>query len=433
MEFVYFYFNNFLTFAGNWWFFLLPFFLYPPMKSMWIYDLYARHFVNEKYTILSIKVPKELETGPSLMENVIHGIWNIFGETKHFMHTYCQGVFDDYISLEIVGVGGKIYYGIWVRAEKAGMIKTHLYANYPDCEIEELDYSNDYMHYIPDNIPNEEWDMWGAKFTLAKPDIYPLNTYPKFEDEFSKGMSDPIASYLEMVGSTVPGEFCCFQLLIEPVRAVDTWREEFDQEIEKILDRGNYKKPYSIKDDLIDHFGTLPMDTINAVFKYPEYVPSEDEKEQMQKAALMFRLSPGEQETIKEIERSLEKKTFKSQYSFVYVAKKNVIDYGKYVGGLFGATNQLSSEELNGFEPYYPYMTSSKYFLEKNRLNFIKRRLIRITKNRQFQGADYYFNTEEIATLWHFPYIWVKTPETPWVEAKKATPPLNLPTSKENI
>ena len=38
------------------------------------------------------------------------------------------------------------------------------------------------------------------------------------------------------------------------------------------------------------------------------------------------------------------------------------------------------------------------------------------------------FNTEELATIFHFPTIDVKTPMMPRVEAKRGVAPSNLPT-----
>ncbi|MBD3238861.1 MAG: hypothetical protein GF332_04470 [Candidatus Moranbacteria bacterium] len=424
MEFLQIYFENFFHFAITWWWLLLPFFMYPIMKGLWIYDLYARHFQNNPYVVLSVKVPKEQERSPQLMEYVLHGIWNLYGEKRHEMDTWVFGVFEDYVSLEIAAVEGKVYFGVWVRKIKSEFVMSHIYAHFPQAEIEVLE--NDYLDFLPDNIPNKDWDLWGTHLTLQKSDVYPIRTYPKFEDSKKGEMVDPLAILMEMGSETGPGEFFLVQLLIQAIPGGE-WHDKFKEEMEKILDRGKAREPYSAKQDLIRHFGTLPWDTVYAIFKYPEFESTMSEQEQKEKEALMFRLSPGEHEAIKEMERSHEKKSFLAQYAFMYAARRESFNPAKFVGGIFGAINQFGTEELNQFLPFFPYMSSSKYWFEKSRIAFIKRRLVRLLKNRQYQAANYILNAEEVATLWHFPDLTVKSPKTPWVEDRKASAPTNLP------
>ncbi|MDZ4229552.1 MAG: hypothetical protein U1C53_00250, partial [Candidatus Veblenbacteria bacterium] len=47
--------------------------------------------------------------------------------------------------------------------------------------------------------------------------------------------------------------------------------------------------------------------------------------------------------------------------------------------------------------------------------------------NRRGHGEGFILNTEELATLYHFPVVTVKAPLVKKTEAKKAEPPFGLP------
>jgi hypothetical protein len=53
--------------------------------------------------------------------------------------------------------------------------------------------------------------------------------------------------------------------------------------------------------------------------------------------------------------------------------------------------------------------------------------MLRLCQQRSFWDKGFVLNSEEIASIWHFPNIVVEAPMTPVVEAKKGTPPPELP------
>ncbi|GAI18321.1 unnamed protein product, partial [marine sediment metagenome] len=55
-----------------------------------------------------------------------------------------------------------------------------IYSQYPEAEISIAD---DYTKYIPQDIPNKDWDLWGSDYKLLKENPYPIKTYLKFETE----------------------------------------------------------------------------------------------------------------------------------------------------------------------------------------------------------------------------------------------------------
>ena len=55
------------------------------------------------------------------------------------------------------------------------MIESAIYSQYPDIEIVEAE---DYVDALPSVLPNKVYDLWGNNFILAKPNAYPIQTYP---------------------------------------------------------------------------------------------------------------------------------------------------------------------------------------------------------------------------------------------------------------
>ena len=407
-------------FASHWWWIFIPIILFRFMYDIWMYHIGSRYATENEYAILAIRVPREEERSPKLMENVLHGFWTLYGNVRNFMDTLVLGIKPDYASLEIIGTEGKIYYGARLLADKVDFFKSHIYSQYPEAEIEVL--KEDYVDLVPDNAVGNGWKVWGTVFAPTKNDAYPIRTYSEFQDSVTGTMVDPIASYMEVLSDLGPGEFIWYQLLMEPVKA-HVWYDEAQQEVERILDRGKYREKNVLGKQIMKDFLSFPKETLQAAFKYPEDTFSKEDD----KISPMLKLSPGEQDSLKAIERNISKRSFRSQYSAVYIAREENFK-SKNISSMMGAVNQFATNDLNELEMYKPYLTSSNYWFTDKRNDYAKRRLLKIMKRRQFTGKSYILNTEEIASLWHFPDVSVKAPQTPRVAAKKISAPTNLPT-----
>lgn len=422
MDFILFYLNNVWTFTANYGWVLIPFYLFPIVWGLWEYHQLTNFFgYNNRFVLLTIRVPREQEKTPKLMEQVIAGLWAILGTAKNFMEMIIQGVRQHRFALEIFGSEGKTYFGIWLWEGHVDYFKNHIYAQYPDAEIEVLEH--DYLDAVPRDAPNDEWNLWSTIAILAKPDAYPIRTYPLFEDSVTGTMVDPLAAYMEITGSLGPGEFVLFQLVLEPVTE-NVWEADFRKELEKRLDRGKLKEePKGLWQQIVADLGELPQNISAAIGG--TYAPAE-KKAKEEKAPLLLRLSPGEQEAFKAMEQSFGKKSFRAQYLIMYAGKRAFYRPAT-VSSLFGALNQFSDINLNGFAPYKAYSTSATYWFSDRRVDYLKRRILSKARGRYYSGATYILNTEEIATLWHFPDMAIQAPGVPRVSYKKSKSSAELP------
>ena len=114
-----------------------------------------------------------------------------------------------------------------------------------------------------------------------------------------------------------------------------------------------------------------------------------------------------------------------------WAAKKEFFD-GTNIGGMLGALKPFSSMDLNGFKPQnigvdYPWEDWNDM-----RLNYQKRKIYDAFVRRAWFYAPYkikpfVLNTEELATIYHFPGEVAQTPSLPRISSKRVVPPSNLP------
>jgi hypothetical protein len=149
-----------------------------------------------------------------------------------------------------------------------------------------------------------------------------------------------------------------------------------------------------------------------------------------------FNLSPGQTDTIKALERSLDKFPFEATIRGIYLSKEGSFE-PITVTGLIGAFRQFSSNgDLNGFKlgwftdfdyPWQDFMRIRRNAMEKQMLKAYRLRSFFQPPFRHFKARPFILNTEELATLFHFPGGVAQTPTFDRVVSRKAEAPSNLP------
>jgi len=99
------------------------------------------------------------------------------------------------------------------------------------------------------------------------------------------------------------------------------------------------------------------------------------------------------------------------------------------LSGVRGELQQFTAVKLNGFKAYGPVTPKGDYFWDRWSELDRKKAIFSAYKKRSGSGATaYYLNTEELATLYHFPMETVKAPLVKKTDAKRSEPPTGLPT-----
>jgi len=405
-----------------WWWVPLPFLFWKPFVFLYFYFIRERWDNTIPKIILEIRMPGEVLKPIKAMEQVFagfHAIHDVFTWREKWL----EGQFQLSISLEIVSLGGEVHF--YIRAPKMfrNIIESNIYSQYPEAEIFEAE---DYTKAVPQDIPNKDWDLWGTSFINTRPDPYPIKTYVKFELEREikeEKRIDPLAGLLEGMAGLKPGEQFWLQIRATPVREEKPWVKQGLEIKDKLVRRPGKPKPRPMIQEAAE---------ILIAGKPPGAAPSE-EKEIIPPE---MKLTPGEREIVSAIEEKISKFGFDCHIRFIYLGKRDVFlkPRARFAFGFF---KEVSYENIGGLKPNKRILTKVKsvpfWFLDERRVYIRKRRLFRYYQKRWAPwfpraGGTYIFNTEELATLFHFPgRIVAPAPSIPRVEAKKGEAPPGLP------
>jgi hypothetical protein len=418
----------------NWWWIFLPLLLYRPFLFCWLWWRKEKWMFSQKKALLEIKMPKEVLKPLRAMEQVFSSIWGNVFDPADWWEKWVDGKGLDNIQLEILSLGGVPHFYIRCSKDRRNAIEASIYSQYPDAEISIAD---DYTKYVPRDVPNKDWELWGTDYELVKPDVFPLKTYSKFFEEKTEAKEekrvDPVATLLEGMGKLGPGEQLWVQIDIIPITSTGKEAEggyDFVAEGRKVADK-LAKRPEKAQAKSI--LGGVADLLITGK-------PLEEEVEREEPLIpVEMKLTPGEREIVAGVEEKVAKRCFKSYIRFIYIAKRDVY-FGGAKGIPFGFFNQFCTENLNTLKPWPRTITKIKRYPI---LDFIRARRLFVRKRGLFfryvsrfaplfpkraQKGVFILNTEELATIFHFPGRMVApAPFVPRVESKKGEAPPGLP------
>lgn len=401
-----------------WWAILPPplFFIF---QTLWM-DYAAFYSADSwhnrlKWTMLEIIPPKEIEKGPKLMESVYSAMAGVT-TTPNTFSRFKEGFYTQHrFSLELVGEEGKAHFYIRTQVNLRNLVESAIYAQYPDAQITEV---ADYIQRFPKILPNKKWNLYGADFEFTDAPPMPIKTYDKFEESVTGEMIDPMASLVEVIGTLGPGQHIWLQYVLEPL--LEPWAYEKKQKdvVNKITGRGAAEPNGGIGKDLTDVISNLPK----GLFQEVEFKKLEKKEEQ----PLEFRLTPMEKEKLKALEENLGKNSFKTKMRLIYFSPVETFNMG-YISSFVGAIKQFNDMNYNQMKPEDITKTYGKIFFTKTRADFRKRKLYKRYKDRDMDDVKIVLSTKELATVYHFPDMGVKSPSVTRVPSKLGAAPPNLP------
>ncbi len=400
-----------LNFVLNIWFIWIPLIL--GIAFFWVSKIhlggkFIENKINSKYKMLEINIPRNVDKSPEAMEMVIDILWHLGGGALMNLKPLHHSVLIP-SSLEIVSIEGSVYFFIRTHVQLADLVKSTIYSQYPGVEVNEVD---DYTRYVPDYIKNEDtWDIYGAMFKLAKEDFIPIKTYVDYGLDKNVGTLeeeqkiDPISPFLEFLGTLKKGQQIWIQFIVR-ADFFNPWRKDAKEYIKEIMGRGG-----PVADD-------EPFQTA--------------------------KLTHGEQDMVKGIERSLSKHAFEVVTRGLYLAPKENFEKGP-IG--FFKNNIFKTYNSNYFNAIFRDWDSTlvdwKYQEPLGfRTSAYKRRFFNdyIERSAFYEPFWKYINfhwykrrkpmvltSEELATLFHIPGRVTTTSSIDRIDATKSEPPSNLP------
>lgn len=422
----------------NWWWVCIPFVLWRPFLFWWLWWRGELWIFAQKSVLAEIKMPQEVLKPIRAMEQVFSAVWANVYDPPDWWEKWFEGKQLLSVQLEMVSLGGEPHFYIRCHESRRDAVESSIYSQYPDAEISIVE---DYTKNVPQSLPNKDWDIWGTDYELTKPDVYPLKTYSQFFEEQTEAKEekrvDPVATLLEGMAMLKPGEQLWIQIAVKPVSVAENDFVKRGRAIaDKLAKRPDKAKLKSIIQEAAEELvaGTMP---------------GSEKKEEVQLYPPEMRLTPGEKDIVMGVENKIAKRCFESYIRFIYLAKRDV-----YFGGAkaipFGFFNQFSTENLNQPKPWPRTITKIKkyvtflkvpipiYELFRARRLFVRKRRLFWRHVKRFPpvfpkpGGTFILNTEELATIFHFPGRTVApAPFVSRVESKRGEAPPGLPFEEE--
>lgn len=346
--------------------------------------------------VLRISVPKKIEEQAqnkgekdkeniSVMEQLFASLSNI---REEMLKKIIYGPF--YLSFEIATPidSNEIFFYVSVPKKFQSIIEKQIHSFYSDAEIIRIE---DYNIFVP------KGESAASYMTLKRNDIFPIKTYQHLE-------ADPLSNITNAFSKIPIGEGAALQLVIKP--SDNSWHSESKDRI-KLMQKGKGfgeqgKPSFIIK--VIKEF----MGIVSAGGKSTEDQQKEEAK---------ISLTPQQEEVVKAVEAKSTKIGFEANVRLIASAetKEKATSLLKELENSF---SQFNFPDCNTFKITETFLNKAG-FLNRTIYNFIF---------RNFDGKrKIILNTEELASLFHFPISTTETPQVKWLRAKQAPAPSDLP------
>lgn len=431
-----------LPFLRPWWWVFAPLFLSIELRILYLWWVaWDFAYPKENWVFLEIIPPKEVLVPIKAMEDVFSVMFNPLSDVANFREIWCDGELDNtpyWMSFEIISIQGKLHFLARVNSKHRSVLESTLYSYYPEIEIHEV---SDYTKDVPQDIPNEEYDLYGEDFILGKNAAYPIKTYEKFFEAQGERISaeekriEPMNSLLEAMSKLGQGEQYWMQIIFMGAFPEDEpdFKKEGQEIIAKLANRPVEKKKTLGGElgEIIHNIIIGPQKVGSGEKATYKWVSSADEGQEGEREMV---ITPGEREVITEIENKLKKPIFRTVIRGVYIAKReNWNSSHRIIARSY--MSHFQTQNLN----YLRFSTVTRTRVH----DIFRKRRVFLRARRIFRNAVLRFtplfpdrkkecpilDIEEMATLFHFPIKIsnLNFPTIERVEHKKGGPPSNLP------
>ena len=403
--------------------------------QLWLDRQVDKFLSTITWVYLEVRVDELNEKSPVAMEQIfssLHAMQQSFslGETW-------QGRVPLVFSAELVSIGGRVSYFFKLPERYRNMLESAVFAQYTKAEIREV---QDYLANLPQNFDpvTSEFEMWGTQLIKRANNALPLRTYRQddsyFEHSSQKSTVEPLSGVLEALSNISPNELMAIQIVCMPQN--EDWKKGGFELVTKLKGLPTKAKAPSFFETI---FFTLPGTIIDGIFEALGMVPGEPKKEE-RPAPLIGTMSDAEKSNIDSIVSGLSKLSFNAKMRLMYLAPTDKFSKGTRIPEILGAFRNFDNPQLNGLRPDSANVTTDASFklfqtLEQPWLDYKilvrKNKFLKAFKERSHSSGagKTYFNTEELATLFHFPQVPnARVSQIERVQTVKSAPPIDLPT-----
>ena len=203
-----------------------------------------------KWITYELRIPLDAHKSLKAMEQIFAG-FHVIGQSspaktlwdkyKKWRDGLFKGKVQDWFSLEMVGSGGEIHFYIRVIEKYRSLVEAQIYAQYPESELTPI---ADYMSRFPSSLSYDDVNVNALELVFIKEDIFPIKTYPEFDEE-GAGKDDvrridPLAPITETLGQMGLSEFFGIQILARSTG--DAWIKKGQSAVDKLMGREEKKE-----------------------------------------------------------------------------------------------------------------------------------------------------------------------------------------------
>ncbi len=317
---------------------------------------------------------KDFKEAVSLMEQLLSSLKSI-----HSSKIYKKILGQDLLSLEYVAVKDEIYFYIIVPKNYKELLEKQINWFYPDAVVEET---------LEENIFKNRKYIETSYLYTKKPYYYPIKTYQKLE-------SDPINNITNALSKLDEDEAAVIQIMLQPV--YDDWQHDCSTVSTNII---KWKKEY------------FTLNPIKITISLLEWLFSKQDE----KGAWDSHTSALTQERAKTVDEKWDKTGYEAVIRII-TTWNNRNSTSTNLTNIISAFSQFSYPDFNKF----------KYTHRHSQNKLIKNYIYRFFR-KPFLKKKMILNTEEIASIFHFPHSkYNKTPEIKWQNFKIVKAPSNIP------
>jgi len=437
------YFIQFFLSYGIW--ILLALLILRILWKRWVDKNKKKFSDKQEYVLLGVSMPKNNEQGPEGVERFFVHLAGIKEEISWYEKNI-EGKDQLNISLEITSIEGQIQFFIHTPVQFRDLVESAIYTSYPDLEI--FEENEDYSDSVLEEFLEDKYNVWGADLKLAEQNPIPIKTYPESEHKLSKELKDPLIDLLEVLGRLRESEQVWLQFVVTPIGS--ELKKDGEELIKKILSGKdiNKRSKDNIADKIVLILIKLTQDVLEFVKEVLNLHPTTDKFDENKEKRVPL---PGDKRLVDAIQNKISKIAFKSCVRIVYLADKEVFSKDRGVVGVLGAFNAFKSIDMNSFKISLATGITKKNMESNKILDLRKQEILKAYKKRSFswnvkrgfpktiskikkfltisesKPKKSILNTEELATIYHFPVNMVKASLIKKTSSKRAEPPLGLP------
>lgn len=386
---------------------------------------------SQEWVFLSIKVPRDNIVSTLAVESIFSQMHALHSSLT-FPQKYIEGRDQLWFSLEIVSMGGKISFVIRTPKKARDLVEAAIYAQYPTAELTEIDDYMENIHYDPET---SEFDLWGSEWKLVEDDVIPIKTYRDFEHPTAEvKIIDPLNGHFEGLSKIAPHEFYGVQIIIQPLSDPE-WKPRGESKVKQLIGEEE-EHDLGISDILLAPLNAFANFSFKSMITGGGHGHGHD-SESKQKNQWQ-NLTEAQKERVSLVERKIGKPGYKTKIRHLYIAPREKFD-GSKKSIIIGSYRPLGSAMTNQFKPETKRTWTGVEYkisptLEQAYIDYeVKKRKRLIFKGYKDRDIHlgmpmFILNTEELATIYHFPIsetgIAAPVEKT---ESKRSAPPVNLP------